>query len=304
VISPLESEPPVPNLDATAANRWRALQRHESPWLHEEIASRMSERLQWFREQPVSWLHWEPQTGGLKAHQRLQALLPQASCQIAAHDTGSALALLAPPPVRSWSPLTWTRRNRLKIAYDDTRVDMLWANMVLHLEPQPQRLLRRWNTHINTQGFLMFSCLGPDTLRELRSVYAAQGWPLPHHPFTDMHDWGDMLLHSGFAEPVMDMERITLNYSGAAEVLQDFRGLGRNLHAGRPAGLRSRLWRQRLLHALEDGLPRDADGRLQLTVEVIYGHAFKAPPRPTKGPAGETAVAMEDMRNMLRAGRR
>jgi malonyl-CoA O-methyltransferase len=291
-------------LDAIAARRWRGLPRSESPWLHEEIASRMAERLQWFRAQPASWLHWEPQTGGVKAHQRLKALLPHASSQIAARDTRQAVALLAPPPVRSWSPLAWSRRNRLKIADEDTRVDMLWANMVLHLEPQPQQLLRRWNTHINTQGFLMFSCLGPDSLRELRGVYAAQGWSVPHHPFTDMHDWGDMLMHSGFAEPVMDMERLTLTYSGGAALLDDLRGLGRNLHAGRALGLRSRRWRQRLISALDAGLPRDADGRLQLTVEVVYGHAFKAPPRLPKSPEGETAVAMEDMRAMLRAGRR
>jgi len=294
----------VPDLDATAARRWRALPRLESPWLHEEIASRMAERLQWFRVQPASWLHWEPEMGGVKAHQRLQALLPQASSQISAHDAPQALALLAPPRHRSWSPRNWTRKNRLTIADEGTRVDMLWANMVLHLEPRPQSLLRRWNTHINTEGFLMFSCLGPDTLRELRSVYAAQGWPVPHHPFTDMHDWGDMLVHSGFAEPVMDMERLTITYSGGAAMLDDLRGLGRNLHASRPTGLRSRHWRQRLVSALDAGLPRDAEGRLQLTVEVIYGHAFKAPPRPVKGPAGETAVAMDEMRAMLRAARR
>jgi len=59
-----------------------------------------------------------------------------------------------------------------------------------------------------------------------------------------------------------------------------------------------------LISALEAGLPRDADGRLRLTVEVVYGHAFKAPPRPAKGLSGETAVAIDDMRAMLRAGRR
>lgn len=294
----------MPDLDAVAAGRWRDLPRSESPWLHEEIASRMVERLQWFREPPTSWLHWEPQTGGVKAHQRLQALLPAATSQIAAHDVHQAVAVLTPPGGRTWRSLAWGRRNKVAIANVDTRVDMLWANMVLHLEPQPQRLLRRWNTHINTQGFLMFSCLGPDTLRELRGVYADQGWPLPHHPFTDMHDWGDMLVHSGFAEPVMDMERLTLTYSGAAALLDDLRSLGRNLHAGRAAGLRSRHWRQRLIQALDAGLPRDAEGRLRLTVEVIYGHAFKGSPRPAKGPAGETAVAMEDMRAMLRASRR
>jgi malonyl-CoA O-methyltransferase len=303
VTSVSELEPPVPDLDAVAARRWLTLPRRESPWLHEEIASRMAERLRWFREQPASWLHWEPLMGGLKAHQQIKTLLPESASHVFAHDPGRATALLAPTDGRPWNPLFWGRRNALKVADDSTRVDMLWANMVLHMEPQPQRLLRRWNSHINTQGFLMFSCLGPDTLRELRGVYTALGWPLPHHPFTDMHDWGDMLVHSGFAEPVMDMERLTLTYSRAAALLDDLRGLGRNLHAGRPAGLRSRPWRERLLGALDAELPRDADGRLQLTVEVVYGHAFKAPPRPPRGPAGETAVGMEEMRAMLRASR-
>lgn len=264
----------------------------------------MAERLQWFRAQPVSWLHWEPRMGGVDAHQRLRALLPEAQCLVIDHDMKQAEALLAPFAGRSWNPLSWGRRSGFNAADESARVDMLWANMVLHQEPQPQRLLRRWNAHINTQGFLMFSCLGPDTLRELRGVYAALGWPLPHHPFTDMHDWGDMLVHSGFAEPVMDMERLTLTYSSATAMLDDLRSLGRNLHAGRSAGLRSRHWRVRLLEALGSALPRDAGGRLQFTVEVIYGHAFKAPPRPPKGPAGETAVAMDEMRAMLRAGRR
>src|SRR5690606_32673711 len=128
-----------------AAGRWRDLPRSESPWLHEEIASRMVERLQWFREPPTSWLHWEPQTGGVKAHQRLQALLPAATSQIAAHDVHQAVAVLTPPGGRTWRSLAWGRRNKVAIANVDTRVDMLWANMVLHLEPQPQRLLRRWN---------------------------------------------------------------------------------------------------------------------------------------------------------------
>jgi malonyl-CoA O-methyltransferase len=59
----------------------------------------------------------------------------------------------------------------------------------------------------------MFSCFGPDTLRELREhLPVALGWPAPAHEFTDMHDWGDMLAQAGFAEPVMDMERITLTF--------------------------------------------------------------------------------------------
>jgi malonyl-CoA O-methyltransferase len=174
--------------------------------------------------------------------------------------------------------------------------------MALHMEPRPQTLLARWHQQIETDGFLMFSCLGPDSLKELRALYAAQSWPLPAHAFTDMHDWGDMLVHAGFAEPVMDMERITLSYSNAAALLAELRGLGRNLSDQRFGACRSRRWHDRLCAAIESDLPRSDDGRLVLTFEIIYGHAFKPVPRVPL--ASSTSLAVDDMRAMLRAGRR
>ena len=55
---------------------------------------------------------------------------------------------------------------------------MLWANMALHMAAQPSELMARWHETLAVDGFLMFSCLGPDTLRELRALYRALGWPL------------------------------------------------------------------------------------------------------------------------------
>jgi malonyl-CoA O-methyltransferase len=149
----------------------------------------------------------------------------------------------------------------------------------------------------------MFSCLGPDTLRELRDVYASLGWPPPAHEFTDMHDWGDMLVHAGFAEPVMDMERITLTWESPAKLLGELRGLGANLHRSRFAALRGRRWHTALEQALSQRL-RGGDGRLALTFEIIYGHALKPVPRVRV--SGESAVSLEDMRALLHApgGRR
>ena len=291
----------VPGLDPLAARRWRGLPRAASPWLHEEVAARMIPRLQWFREPPESWLHWEPVLGGLQAHGQLRAQLPQARWFVWSEQLPAALAATAEPGAGGWR--LWGRRSAGASALPDgEQVAMLWANMWLHHEPQPRLLLQRWHRHLRTDGFLMFSGLGPDTLRELRSVYAQQGWTAPGHAFTDMHDWGDMLVHSGFAEPVMDMERLTLTYSSAAAVLDELRGLGRNFLAVRPAGLRGRGWRARLLQALEEGLPRDPQGRLQLTFEIIYGHACKPQPRAQR--RGEQAVSVDDMRAMLRGGRR
>jgi malonyl-CoA O-methyltransferase len=297
----MSSESPVPGLDPVAAQRWHDLARAATPWLHEEVASRMVERLKWFKEPPTSWLHWEPVTGGLQAHQQIRLQLPDAVCHVAAKRLPDALQATRETAGAAWNPLNWVRARGPQAASPDTRVSMLWANMALHMEPRPQALIQRWHAHIQTNGFLMFSCLGPDSLRELRAVYASHGWPDPAHAFTDMHDWGDMLVHNGFAEPVMDMERITLSYSGAEPLLAELRGLGRNLSASRFGACRSRAWRQRLHRAIESALPRDADGRLLLTFEVIYGHAFKPVPRVPVAPS--TAVLMEDMRAMLRGHR-
>jgi malonyl-CoA O-methyltransferase len=179
-------------------------------------------------------------------------------------------------------------------------VQMLWANMQLHMAADPQALMRGWHEALAVDGFLMFSCLGPDTLKELRAVYAELGWPPPAHEFTDMHDWGDMLVHGGFAEPVMDMERITLAFETPQRLLQELRELGANLHPQRFAALRGRGWRERLEQALARQL-RAADGRLALTFEIIYGHALKPLPRARMGE--ESAVALSDMRAMLQADR-
>ena len=292
----------VPGLDAAAANRWARRLPAASPWLHEEVARRMAQRLQWFREMPESWLHWEPALGGIEAHRQLRETLAQAECSVWARDTAHALALTREPSRLSWNPAQWRRAREPVAAREDVAVAMLWANMALHLEPLPGALLKRWQQMLRPDGFLMFSCLGPDSLNELRTAYAQMGWPDPAHAFTDMHDWGDMLVASGFAEPVMDMERITLTFSDAQAYLAELRDLGRNLNTQRFGGLRGRGWQAALREALERHVPRDGEGRLLMTFEVVYGHAFK--PQPRVAMKAEQAVSVEAMRAMLKAGRR
>jgi malonyl-CoA O-methyltransferase len=177
---------------------------------------------------------------------------------------------------------------------------MVWANMALHMAADPQDLLGQWHRLLCPEGFLMFSCLGPDTIRQLRAVYQAMGWPEPAHAFTDMHDWGDMLVAAGYAEPVMDMERLTLTYASPQRLLAELRELGRNLHPQRFPGLRGRRWQQQLLQALVD-VGGGGDGPLELTFEIIYGHALK--PQPRLPVQGETVLSLDDMRRILQQGR-
>jgi malonyl-CoA O-methyltransferase len=113
-----------------------------------------------------------------------------------------------------------------------------------------------------------------------------------------MHDWGDMLVNAGFAEPVMDMERITLTFATPERLLLELRELGRNLHPCRFGALRGRAWHAQLLAALSQLAKPGDDGQLRLTFEVVYGHAFKAPPRMPVGP--EIRVSLDEMRATLR----
>ena len=113
-----------------------------------------------------------------------------------------------------------------------------------------------------------------------------------------MHDIGDLLGQAGFADPVMDMEYVTLTYADAAAMLHDLprdrldqrhaRPVRAELDGSRP--VRSR-WRRRWR-------PTRRDGRLAATFEVIYGHAWKAAPKKTA--EGLPIVAL---RAASRAGR-
>ena len=261
-----------------------------SPWLHEEVARRMEERLAWIKLQPEHWAHWAPVQGGLETHKLLTQRYPQAGCFMV--ETHKAHAIYAEKTITKpwWQPARWTGKTTRFEMPGEGAVDMLWANMALHMAADPQALMAQWHRTLAVDGFVMFSCLGPDTLQELRGFYQALGWPAPSHEFTDMHDWGDMLASAGFAEPVMDMERITLTFESPQRLLQELRGLGRNLHPQRFAGLRGRQWRDQLHQAL-------AKAPLQLTFEIIYGHAFKPKPRLAMRP--ETVLSLAQMRESL-----
>jgi malonyl-CoA O-methyltransferase len=256
----------------------------------------MEERLQWIVRTPARWLHWSPLQGGRKVHEQLVQRYPQAQSFVQQASEAQTQMARAQFQQAWWKPARWLKPDPQFTAPAEP-VDLLWANMALHMDADPQALIQRWHALLAVDGFLMFSCLGPDTLRELRGVYAQLGWPEPSHAFTDMHDWGDMLVHAGFAEPIMDMEHITLTYSSADALLTDLRELGRNLHTDRFPALRGRQWRSTLCEVLEREL-RGPDGRLALTFEVVYGHAFK--PQPKLTVLSETRVPLDEMRKALR----
>ena len=272
----------------------------EPPWLHGEVARRMAERLGLVRLQTaelVDWWSFNGAGGALLRQTYPRARILHVEPLHAVRERTRAAATK-----RRWLP----RLGAAAHAWCDPQqvpagsAGLLWANMMLHLSADPQATLGAWQRVLAVDGFLMFSTLGPGTLQGLRQLYARLGWPSPHAPFVDMHDLGDMLVQAGFADPVMDQEQLTLTWADADALLNELRSLGGNADPQRAAGLRTPRWRRRLCDELQQ--LRGADGRLRLDFEVVYGHAFRAAPKPKV--AAQTSVALDDMRAMVRAARR
>jgi malonyl-CoA O-methyltransferase len=295
--SSLEKSELLPPLDPVAAKRWeRIAAQSPAAWLHDEVAKRMAQRLGFIRSSPAYWVHWQPSLGGWASQAVVSQQYPQATCTVIESSDkllSQAQQKLAVPWWKRW------RQNAPRFALSPTQpAQLVWANMGLHMQARPQDCMAQWQASLAPEGFVMFSCLGPDTLRSLKNMYTQLGWPPAAHDFTDMHDWGDMLLASGFAQPIMDMEHITLTYPHAQALLADLRSLGRNLHPQRFAALRGKKWLAGLHKALQDTLiTPQSSGRLALRFEIIYGHAFKAPDKAL--PSEITRFSVNDLRSQL-----
>ena len=297
---PALPDPGARRLDPVAvdASLRRLTRSAQPPWLHGEVARRMAEKLELILRTPervVDWWSFLGAGAGLLAQ-----AYPKAQC-VRVEPSAAWLERSRAQAQRPWwSAGRWTGGAVSVVAEADEvapGAGLVWANMMLHAVVDPVALFERWQRLLRVDGFVMFSCLGPGTLRELRALYQRLGWPAPTPGFIDMHDLGDMLVEAGFADPVMDQETLTLRWSDPRALLAELRALGGNTAPDRMPGLRTPRWRARLEHELE--ALAAPDGTLGLSFEVAYGHAFKAAPRLRAGEA--TTVSLDDMRAMVRS---
>jgi malonyl-CoA O-methyltransferase len=242
--------------------------------LQHEIAGRMLERLDYVKLQPQRVLDIGCGTG--TASGDLLKRYPKA--RVVALDF--ALPMLAHARRRG----RWLRRplcvcgdlDQLPVASQS--VDLVFSSAALQWSQDPAGALAEMHRVLRPGGLLMFSSFGPDTLKELRQAWSAVDGYQHVHRFLDMHDYGDMLMANGFADPVMDCEQLRLTYPGIAALMHDIKAIGAsNAAQQRARGLTGRA-RLRALGEVYERF-RDADGRLPATYEVVYGHAWGAEQR-------------------------
>jgi malonyl-CoA O-methyltransferase len=258
-----------PELDPRAARRRfeRAAPTYaEASRLEAEIGVRMLERLDYLKVAPRRIL--DAGSGPSREAGKLKSRYPRS--ELVALDF--SVAMLSSEPARLLDRLL-KRRSRHLLGGDVTSlplasgtIDLVWSNMVLHWVSDPLTAFKEFSRVLAPEGLLMFSALGPDTLKELRVAAGATRV----HEFIDMHDLGDMLVAAGFSAPVMDMEVLTFTYKDADALLADLRAGGQtNARADRPRGLSGKGFLEKL---------RASAGK-RGTFEVVYGHAWKGVPR-------------------------
>ena len=160
----------------------------------------------------------------------------------------------------------------------DGSLDMVWSNLAIQWCNDLDAAFTDMHRVLRTDGLLMFSTLGPDTLKELRAASSVDEAHVHVSRFIDMHDIGDALVRAGFAAPVLDVERITLTYDDVIAVMRDLKSIGaHNAADGRSRGLQGRGFLKQLTEKYERFRK---DGKLPATFEVVYGHAWKPAARP------------------------
>jgi malonyl-CoA O-methyltransferase len=250
--------------------------------LQREVCQRMLERLDYIKLQPGRILDAGCGTGW--GARQLAQRYPAA--HVVALDMALGMLNVARDQSSWWRKLFRADQQNLVCADVEALplaagcAEMVWSNLTLQWCNDLPATFHELNRVLKTDGLLMFSTFGPDTLKELRGAFHGVDGHSHVNRFIDMHDIGDMLAANGFVEPVMDMEILTLTYSDMKAVMQDLRSIGaHNATAGRAQGMMGKAAWQ---HVIERYESYRRDGKLPATFEIVYGHAWKPEPHTTK----------------------
>lgn len=266
----------------------------EAAVLHNEIRHRLMERLDLVKLIPgcVLDVGCGPGTGARELTKRY----PKA--RILALDYSEAMLRRARRNAPRFGRVRGVAGDAAALPLASDSVDLVFSNMMLPWCPDLAAVFREFQRVLRPEGVLMFTSLGPDTLKELRAAWAEVDH-CPHvQAFQDMHNVGDALVRARLADPVMDMEFLTLTYDGVPALMRDIKRCGGgNVALGRPRGLTGKRAMTRLQAAYE--AYRDADGRWPATFEVVYGHAWgTAAPESFRNEDGSVVVPLSRLRRM------
>lgn len=186
------------------------------------------------------------------------------------------------------------------LPFGDAAVDLVVSGLGLQFVNDLPGALTQIRRALKPDGLFLAALLGGETLTELRQAFAAaeseiEGGVSPRvAPFADLRQLGALLQRAGFALPVTDVERVTVRYDSAFDLMRDLRRMGATnpLVARRRAPLR----RQTLLQMADIYARRfaDGDGRIRATFDIVWLAGWAPHPdqqQPLKPGSAKTRLA-------------
>ena len=168
----------------------------------------------------------------------------------------------------------------INLPFEDNSQDLIFSNLAIQWVEDLPALFAELNRVLKPEGLLLFTTLGPDTLKELKQSFAAVDQQQHVNDFIDMHNVGDAMLQAQLLDPVVDAEPVIISYDKAIELMRDLKDIGaHNVDNRRDNGLMS----PKKLRAVEKAYAEFKldDGQLPATYELVYGHAFGSEKKQT-----------------------
>lgn len=247
----------------------RTYEAHDA--LQREVESRLFDSLDYHTGQPARVLDIGCGTG--RGTARLKQRWPKS--EVVALDFSPAMLREAKRNSGWLKPFARACGDARALPFADHCMDVVYSNLCMQWCDTPRTIFSEFRRVLKPGGFVVASTLGPDTLAELRAAWAAADPERPHvSRFLDVHDIGDAALAAGLKDPVLDSDRIVLDYADVRGLFADLKGLGAtNADRERAHALTGKA----RFKAMRDTYPRRADGRITASWEVVTLHAWGPP---------------------------
>jgi malonyl-CoA O-methyltransferase len=189
------------------------------------------------------------------------------------------------------------RADAYSLPFRDACFDLIYSNLMLQWCDDLDAVFTELARVLAPSGLLLFSTFGPGTLAELRDSWAAtDGAPNHVNHFFDAQALGSALMHAGLTEPVLDVDRIVMDYPDVLALMRELKAIGaHNVTQGRSRGLTGRHRLAAMTQAYET-LRRN--GKLPATWEVIHASSWGTQRGETEiaGFPGETLISPSAIR--------
>ncbi len=226
----------------------------------DEIGRRLMERLDYFKLSPHYILDLGSGVGNFS--KRLKQRYPNAT--VVSFDLSLQMTQIARKQQRFRKRSTFVCGDMHALPFQNKQFDLIFSNQALQWSYDLKDVLGELHRVMQPSGCLLFSMLGPDTMKEANLLLQCA----PSMPtLIDMHDVGDAMIEIGFDDPVLDMEMLTVNYKTFDTLTHSLKTQG--LSCIKP----------------------EKEWPSSLSFEILYGHAWRLLDKQ-KTVGGETFIPL------------